>query len=157
MKKPVSASTTKAKDATALLRADHKLVADLFEEFEKTRSEAKKKEIAATICKELTVHAQIEEEIFYPAIKQALQDKELVPEAVVEHATLKDLITQIESGELKGEMFDATVKVLSEYVKHHVKEEQNEIFPKAKESKVDLMELGAQLAERKEQLQAEQL
>ena len=153
-KKLTSESTPKAKEATALLRADHKTVNDLFNEYEKTRSAVRKKQIVATICKELTVHAQIEEEIFYPAVKAALKDKELIPEATVEHATLKDLIAQVEGVEPDGEMFDAKIKVMAEYVKHHVKEEQNEMFPKAKESKLDLLELGAQLAERKAELLA---
>ena len=145
----------KAKDATALLRADHKEVNDLFNEYETVKSPSKKKELASKICLALTVHAQIEEEIFYPAVKLALKDKELIPEAAVEHATLKTLIAQIESAEPDGELFDARVKVLSEYVKHHVKEEQNEIFPKAKEaSKLDLYDLGAQLLARKEELMA---
>ena len=108
------------------------------------------------ICNALTVHAQIEEEIFYPAVKVALKDKELIPEAAVEHATLKNLISQIEGVEPDGEIYDAKVKVLSEYVKHHVKEEQNEIFPKAKAStKLDMKELGAQLQQRTEELLAE--
>ncbi|GGY71940.1 hemerythrin [Cellvibrio zantedeschiae] len=149
-----STSAQKTKEAIALLRADHKLVNDLFEEYEKSRSAAKKKALVKQICTELTIHAQIEEEIFYPAAKKALQDKELIPEATVEHATLKDLIAQVEGLEPDGEMFDAKIKVLSEYVKHHVKEEQNEIFPKVKASKLDLVELGAQLTERKEELLA---
>ncbi len=154
-KKIEQTTTSRAKDATALLRADHKEVNDLFDEYETLRSATKKKEIVSKICTALTVHAQIEEEIFYPAVKQALKDKELIPEASVEHATLKSLIAQIEGVEPDGEMFDAKVKVLGEYVKHHVKEEQNEIFPKAKEaSKLDLVELGAQLMERKEELMA---
>ena len=149
-------TTPKAKDATALLRADHKEVSNLFDEYEKTKSTAKKKSIVAEICKALTVHAQIEEEIFYPAVKIALNDKELVPEASVEHATLKNLIAQIEGVEPDGEMYDAKVKVLSEYVKHHVKEEQNEMFPKAKSAtKLDLVALGEQLLKRKEELLAE--
>ena len=118
------------KEATALLRADHKLVSDLFEQYEKSRSTTKKKELVTQICKELTVHAQVEEEIFYPAVKAALKDHELIPEANVEHATLKDLIAQVEGLEPNGEMYDAKIKVMSEYVKHHVKEEQNEMFPK---------------------------
>jgi hemerythrin-like domain-containing protein len=101
------------------------------------------------------VHAQVEEEIFYPAIKQALKDKELVPEATVEHATLKDLVAQVEGVEPDGEMFDARIKVLSEYVKHHVKEEQEEMFPKAKATRLDMVELGAQLSERKAELFAQ--
>jgi hemerythrin superfamily protein len=151
---PAPVSAPKAKEAIALLRADHKLVSDLFEEYEKARSTNKKKDLVKQICTELSVHAQIEEEIFYPAAKKALRDKELIPEATVEHATLKDLIAQVEGVEPDGEMFDAKIKVLSEYVKHHVKEEQNELFPKVKNSKLDLFELGAQLTERKEELLA---
>ena len=144
----------KAQEATAMLRADHKRVSDLFAQYEKTRSVPKKKEIVSQICTELSVHAEVEEEIFYPAVKQALKDKELVPEATVEHATLKDLIAQVKGVEPDGEMFDAKIKVLSEYVKHHVKEEQNEIFPKAKMTALDMNELGAQMAARKKELLA---
>lgn len=146
---------TKPQEATALLRADHKMVSMLFEQYESARSRPKKKALATQICTELTVHAQIEEEIFYPQVKAALKDTELVPEATVEHATLKDLIMQIEDAEPDNEMYDAKVKVLSEYVKHHVKEEQNEIFPKVKASSLDLYALGEQLAQRKEELMAE--
>lgn len=144
----------KAQEATRLLRADHKLVNDLFEQFESARSPAKKQALAQEICTELAIHAQIEEEIFYPAIEKVLKDKTLVPEAKVEHETLKNLIAQIENESPGTELYDAKVKVLSEYVKHHVKEEQNEIFPKVKESKLDLIELGGQLAARKEDLKA---
>lgn len=144
----------KAQEATRLLRADHKLVSELFEQFESARSSAKKQALAAEICQELTVHAQIEEEIFYPAIEAVLRDKSLVPEARVEHETLKYLIAQIENESPGTETYDAKVKVLSEYVKHHVKEEQNEIFPKVKETKLDLIELGTQLSARKEELKA---
>lgn len=144
----------KAQEAIRLLRADHKLVNELFDKFESTRSADKKQALALEICQELTVHAQIEEEIFYPAIEKVLKDKSLVPEAKVEHETLKYLIAQIQSEQPGSELYDAKVKVLSEYVKHHVKEEQNEIFPKVKESKLDLIELGARLAERKEELKA---
>lgn len=151
--KPASKpKTAKAQEATALLRADHKLVDMLFKQYESSRSLVKKKALAAQICLELTVHAQIEEEIFYPVVKKALKDDELIPEATVEHATLKDLIAQIEDGEPGDEMYDAKVKVLSEYVKHHVKEEQNEIFPKVKATKLDLVELGEKLSQRKEEL-----
>jgi hemerythrin superfamily protein len=141
-------------EATALLRADHKHVSELFEAYEKARSPAKKKDLVAQICTELSVHAQVEEEIFYPAVKQALKDKELVPEAHVEHATLKDLIAQVEGVEPDGEMFDAKVKVMSEYVKHHVKEEQAEMFPKARKTKLDMLALGERMAARKEELLA---
>lgn len=148
-------SPAKPQEATALLRADHQLVSDLFEQYEKSRSRDKKQALVAQICSELTVHAQVEEEIFYPAVKEALNDDELVPEATVEHASLKDLIAQLEAGDADEEMYDAKVKVLSEYVKHHVKEEQTEMFPKAKSSSLDMKVLGAQIAERKAELMAE--
>jgi hemerythrin superfamily protein len=138
-----------------LLRADHELVNGLFAEYEKTRSTEKKRKLVSQICTELTVHARVEEEIFYPAVKLALKDDELVPEATVEHATLKGLIAQVEGVEPDGEMFDARIKVLSEYVKHHVKEEQNEMFPKAKSTKLDMLALGAKLSERKAELVSE--
>ena len=137
-----------------MLRADHKRVSELFAEYDKTRSDRKKKDLVSTICTELSVHAQVEEEIFYPAVKRALRDKELVPEATVEHATLKDLIAQVDGITPDGEMFDAKVKVLSEYVKHHVKEEQTEMFPKAKKTNLDMLALGAQMASRKSELLA---
>jgi hemerythrin superfamily protein len=142
-------------EAIALLRADHKAVDALFADYEKARAPSKKKALVSKICTELSVHAQVEEEIFYPAVKKALKDKELVPEAIVEQATMKDLIAQIEGKEPDGEMFDAKVKVLSEYVKHHVKEEHTEMFPKAKGTKLDMLALGAQMAERKKALLAE--
>ena len=144
----------KGQKVTTLLRVDHKLVNSLFAEYEKARSPARKKALVAQICSELTVHAQLEEEIFYPAFKQALKDKELVPEATVEHQTLKELIAQVEGVKPEGEMFDAKIKVLSEYVKHHVKEEQEEMFPKAESSSLDMVELGAALTERKAELLA---
>ena len=143
-----------AKDAIALLRADHETVNGLFAEFEKTRSDARKKGLVAEICTELRVHAQLEEEIFYPEVKAALKDHLLVPEATVEHASLKDLIAQIEAVEPGGELYDAKVKVLAEYVKHHVKEEQNEMFPKARTTSLDLVELGARMTARKAELSA---
>jgi hemerythrin superfamily protein len=141
-------------DATALLRADHAAVIDLFADYEKTRSDAKKKALVAEICTALSVHAQIEEEIFYPAVKAALKDKLLGPEATVEHGGMKDLIAQLEGVEPDGEMYDAKVKVLSEQVQHHVKEEQNDMFPKVKASSLDVFELGARMAARKADLLA---
>ena len=100
------------------------------------------------------MHAQIEEEIFYPAVKAALKDKVLVPEAFVEQETLKSLIAQLEAGESDREVYNAKVTVLSEYVKHHVKEEHDEMFPKAKSSKLDMMALGERLSARKVELLA---
>ncbi len=150
-----STGRTKGQDATALLRADHKQVSGLFAEYDKARSVSRKKILVAQICTALAVHAQVEEEIFYPAVKKALKDKELVPEATVEHATLKDLIAQVEGIEPDGEMFDAKIKVLSEYVKHHVDEEQDEMFPKARSTKLDMAALGSAMASRKVALLAE--
>lgn len=143
-----------AKDAIALLKADHATVSGLFADYEKTDSTKKKKALVAELCTELNVHTQIEEEIFYPAIKAALKDKLLVPEATVEHGGIKNLIAQIEGVEPDGAGYDAKVKVLSEYVKHHVKEEHTEMFPKVKASSLDLVELGAQMAVRKAELLA---
>lgn len=149
-----AAKTPAAKDAITQLKADHAKVSGLFAEYGKARSTAKKKALVADICAELSVHAQIEEEIFYPEVKAALKDHLLVPEATVEHASLKDLIAQIEAVEPGGEMYAAKVKVLAEYVKHHVKEEQNEMFPKVKASSLDLLELGSRMAARKADLLA---
>jgi len=150
-KKSVAA---KPQEATAMLRADHKRVSELFAEYEKARSVTKKKDLVSTICTELGVHAELEEEIFYPAVQAALEDHELVPEATVEHATLKDLIAQVKGVTPDGDLFDAKIKVLSEYVKHHVKEEHTEMFPKAKKTRLDMMALGAQMASRKAELLA---
>ena len=148
------AKTPKAQEAIALLRADHKAVTMLFEQYESARSSTKKKALVEQICTELTVHAQIEEEIFYPQVQVALKDKELIPEAIVEHATLKNLIAQLEASEPDDEFYDAKVKVLSEYVNHHVKEEQDEMFPKVKASKLNLQAMGEELMQRKEELLA---
>lgn len=145
---------TQPKDAIAMLKADHKKVSGLFEQFEKSRASSTKKKLVSEICMELTVHTTLEEEIFYPAVKAALRDKELVPEANVEHATVKDLIAQVKDVEPGGEEYDARVKVMSEYTKHHVKEEQNEMFPKAQKTRLDMVALGQQMASRKAELLA---
>ncbi len=152
--KKAPAKKSVPKEATAMLIADHKKVSALFADFEKTKSVARKAKIVAEICTELTVHTQIEEEIFYPAVKAALKDHELVPEANVEHASVKDLIAQVEGKTPDGEMYDARVKVMGEFVKHHVKEEQTEMFPKARKTRIDMVELGAQMAARKQELLA---
>ncbi|MES1986813.1 MAG: hemerythrin domain-containing protein [Pseudomonadota bacterium] len=145
----------KSHEATALLIADHKLVSGLFADYEKVSTKAMKKKLVSQICLELSVHAQVEEEIFYPAVKKALNDHELVPEATVEHASLKTLIAQVENIEPDGEMYDAKIKVLSEYVKHHVKEEQDEMFPKAKATHLNMVELGDKITARKQELIAQ--
>lgn len=151
MPTPSKSSHGRTTDAIAMLRADHKKVSGLFEEFDKARSPSRKKELVRQICSELEVHTMLEEEIFYPAAKAALKDRELVPEATVEHASVKDLIAQVKDAEPDDEMYDARVKVMGEFVKHHVKEEQNEMFPKVKATRLDLKLLGQQMAQRKEQ------
>ena len=142
-------------DAIALLKADHKKVSGLFSEYEAARATTRKKSLAKQICTELSVHAQIEEEIFYPKVKAALKDHELIPEAIVEQDSLKKLIAEIKGKEPNGEMYDAKVKVLSEYVKHHVKEEHTEMFPKAKKTSLDMKAIGAELLARKKALLAQ--
>jgi hemerythrin-like domain-containing protein len=146
-------------DAIKLLKADHKEVADLLEKYENGRlSKDRKLAVAKQICMALTVHAQIEEEVFYPAARDAsIRDgDDLLDEAEVEHGSIKDLVGMIEEGSPEDDaLFDARVKVLGEYVKHHVKEEENELFPKARKSDMDLEEVGARLAARKEELMRE--
>ena len=141
------------RDAIALLRADHVAVQALFDQFEKARDDAKKIKLAQTICAELTIHTTIEEEIFYPAAREAIRDEDMLDEAEVEHASAKELIAQIESGSPDDDKWEAKVTVLGEYIKHHVKEEQNEMFPKVRKTKLDLKALGEQLAARKAELQ----
>lgn len=150
-----SSSTKTESDAISLLKADHEKVSRLFADFEKADSSEEKKKLVSEICTELSVHTQLEEEIFYPAFKAANKDKLLVPEATVEHETIKDLIEQLEGAEPNGEVYDAKVKVLSEYVKHHVKEEHSEMFIEEKTDSLDLDELGALMIERKADLLAE--
>jgi hemerythrin superfamily protein len=149
-----------ATDAVALLKQDHQEVQALFEQYDKLAEsddapEEEKQQLAEQICAMLTVHAQIEEEIFYPAAREALDEADLVDEATVEHASAKDLIAQIQDGSPGDELYDAKVKVLGEYIRHHVKEEEGEMFPKLKKSDVDLAGLGEELSERKQELMAE--
>jgi hemerythrin-like domain-containing protein len=155
-------TTRSEKDACDLLDADHKAVKKMFKEYEeltesKSRSASQKKlDLAKQICQELTVHAQIEEEIFYPALREALKETDLIAEAEVEHQTAKDLIAQIQQLSDADEMFDAKVTVLGEYIDHHVKEERNEMFPKARSArKLDLVAMRQQLETRKEELRAD--
>ncbi len=153
------ARSRKEHDPIELLKADHKKVAKMFKDFEKTKQKDRDAavELVGQILSELTVHAQIEEEIFYPTMRESGGDKmtHLLDEAEVEHASAKDLIQQIASMSPDEELYDARVKVLGEYVKHHVKEEEDEIFPKAKKAGVDMEELGTMLAERRQELMRE--
>jgi len=155
-KKPATKRAAARKpDAIALLKEDHQKVSALFEQYGKSRSASKKQSIVADICRELGIHATVEEEIFYPAVKAALKDKELVPEATVEHATIKEFIAKVDGKVPDGEMFDAHIQVMGEYVKHHVKEEQTEMFPKARKTKLDMLELGQRILDRKQELMAD--
>ena len=156
-------ATRSAKDACDLLDTDHKNVKKMFKEYEalmesRGRTVAQKKmDLARQICMELTAHAQVEEEIFYPAVRAAIKDTDMMAEAEVEHASAKELIAQIEAASEADEMFDAKVTVLGEYIDHHVKEERTEMFPKARAArKLDLVAMRAQIEARKEELLADQ-
>lgn len=155
--------TTRAPaDACSLLDADHRNVKKLFKEFEplaestaRTAS-AKRRQLADQICAELTVHARIEEEIFYPALREAMKEQDLLDEAEVEHASAKELIAQILEGDENDPKWCAKVIVLGEYIDHHVKEERNEIFVKARAAKkLDLLAMRDELQARKEELMSE--
>lgn len=149
-------SAPQRQNALTLLRSDHEEVSALFEKYEKGKSRLdaqRKKALSEEICQALTVHAQIEEEIFYPACHEHVDKAEdLLAEAKVEHQAVKELIAKIEAEEPGSEEYDAQVTVLGEYVKHHVKEEQNELFPKVRKSDLDLKAVGEQLAARKTEL-----
>ncbi|HZM44104.1 MAG TPA: hemerythrin domain-containing protein [Burkholderiales bacterium] len=145
-------------DAIAILKADHDKVTKLFEDFERLHEDEADEEaeqVAIQICNELTVHATVEEEIFYPEVREAIDDEDLLDEAEVEHATAKDLIAQILEMATADDKYAAKVIVLGEYIAHHVKEEQEEMFPKARKTDLDMKELGARILERKKALRAE--
>lgn len=148
-------AAAKPADALALLKADHKEVSGWFAEYDRTDDDARKQELADKICLALTVHTAIEEEIFYPAAYDALDDDDLLDEAEIEHASAKSLIAEIKAGKVGDPLFDARVTVLGEYVAHHVEEEEKEMFPECRASDMDLKALGEQMARRKEELMAE--
>lgn len=147
--KPASSGGT---DAIALLEADHREVETLFDQFEAADEDLKKGAIAAKICLALKVHTAIEEELFYPPARAQTGDADLVDEAVVEHMGAKDLIAQIEAMKPGQPLYDAKVKVLGEQIRHHVEEEESDLFPEAREAGMDLEAIGAALAERKVEL-----
>ena len=145
------------KDAIELLVNDHREVSAMFKQYEELGDRAKvsKKKLADQICNALTLHATIEEEIFYPAVREAIKDAEdMVDEAVVEHASAKDLIAQIQDMDPDDELYDAKVKVLGEQIEHHVEEEEKEMFPKVRKSGLDLAALGTEMMGRKDELAA---
>ena len=148
---------TKAKDAVALLKADHRKVEELFAEFEKARGEGRKQQLATEICAELSVHAQIEEEIFYPACEGKVEE-DLLKEAYVEHDGAKVLIAEIIAGEPSDDFYDAKVKVLQEQIEHHLQEEEKRLeglFSQARAAGLDMDSLGEELRARKDQLMAD--
>lgn len=129
-------------DAISMLKDDHREVEELFKRFEAATTSRQQQSIATEICTALRLHTEIEDELFYPAVRDAIDETELVDEAEVEHQSAEYLITQIESGDLSTDMFRASVMVLMEYVQHHIEEEEKEMFPKVKKSKLDLTALG---------------
>ena len=145
---------SKAMDAIKLLTADHDEVKKAFKEFEKMDHEdtAAMEELVTTVCEALKAHTTVEEEIFYPAVRAAIDDDDLMNEAQVEHESAKDLIEQLEGMDATDPMYPATFTVLCEYVMHHAKEEEDEMFPSAEKAKIDLEELGEQIQARKEEL-----
>ena len=147
-----------SEDAISMLKEDHQTVDKLFKQFETLKDGQKDEEMAdcvEQICKALTVHATIEEEIFYPAAREALEEQDLLDEAEVEHAGVKQLVSELENMSPGDELYNAKVTVLAEYVKHHVKEEEGEIFPKVKRAGLDTEALGGRMADRKEELEGE--
>ena len=148
---------SKAQDAIALLKADHRKVEELFARFEKARGSTQKAEICEQICMELIIHTMIEEEIFYPAL-QGKVEEDTMDEAYVEHDGAKVLIAELMDGSPEDQFFDAKVTVLAEEIKHHVHEEEapaRGMFAQARACKVDLARLGAQLQQRKDELMRE--
>ena len=143
---------TKTQDALTLLKEDHRAVEKLFKEFENAKGDGRKEKLARQICFELTIHTTIEEEIFYPACKGKI-DEDKLKEAYVEHDAAKLLIAEIEAGSGKtDDFFDAKVQVLGEQIDHHVKEEEDELFPEVRKADIDTKALGEQLAARKREL-----
>jgi len=153
--KSASKKEAEGQDAISLLKADHREVEGWFDDYEDASSDDEKAELAAKICGALKVHAQVEEEIFYPAARDATKDDDLLDEATVEHAGAKDLIAQIESMSVGDDLYDAKITVLGEQIRHHVKEEETELFPEVRKSEMDLDAVGAELAARKAELTAE--
>jgi hypothetical protein len=148
------AAAATSPDGLALLKSELEAVTTLFDQFESARSTTQKKAIVQQICRALTIHAQLEDEIVYPALQRALSDRALVPRAKEQQAILRSLIAEVQGVEPDAEAYDAHVRLMSEHVKQHV-EEQNEVFPKTRSSsKLDVTELGAQLASRKQELLA---
>ncbi|TAK84569.1 MAG: hemerythrin domain-containing protein [Betaproteobacteria bacterium] len=147
-------SRSKAEGAIEMLKEDHAKVQKAFKEFEKMDREDTEtlKQVVQTVCEELKVHTTLEEEIFYPAVREAIEDEDIMNEASVEHETAKMLMEQLENMGPDDPSYHATFTVLGEYVKHHVKEEEGEMFPQAKKTDLDFEDLGQRMRERKQEL-----
>lgn len=148
----------KVEDAIDLLSAYHKKVLKLIRDYGKLKDgggQAEKSDLATTICLEITVHSMLEEEIFYPAVRKAIKENELMDEALVEHAGAKDLIDQLQDMEPGDALYDAKVTVLGEEIRRHIAVEEKEMFPKVKKSRLNTARLGAQMLERKRVLMEE--
>jgi hemerythrin superfamily protein len=153
----MATKTTGPQDAIELLTSQHREVEQMFKQFEEMgdRAKSSKKKITDKICSALIMHTTIEEEIFYPAVREASKDTEdMVDEAVVEHAAAKDLISQLQEMDPEDDLYDAKVKVLSEQIEHHVEEEEKEMFPKVRKIGLDLASLGEEMADRRDELTA---
>ena len=148
-KKETEPARMEEMSAIDILEADHRQVEEFFDEYEELEDASAKKQLAVKICRALQAHTQIEEEIFYPAAREAIENPELIDEAIVEHASAKQLIGEIENMKPGDELYDAKVKVLQEQVLHHVEEEEGELFPQVEASELDLEALGKKMAERK--------
>jgi hemerythrin superfamily protein len=144
-------------DAIALLTQDHRDVEKMFKEFEKAKKAddvGAKADLAQRICAALTAHAEIEEEVFYPAARKAIEDEAVMDEAEVEHGGIKRLVEELKEMEPGDDLYEAKMTVLTEYVQHHVKEEEGEMFPKVKKANLDLKALGTEMMERKKEISA---
>jgi hemerythrin-like domain-containing protein len=150
-------SKAKAAGAIEMLKNDHAKVKKAFKEFEKMDREDTEsvQQLVQTVCEDLKVHTTLEEEIFYPAVREAIEDEDIMNEAQVEHETAKMLIEQLENMGPDDPNYHATFTVLGEYVNHHVEEEEGEMFPQAKKTDLDFEELGTRMKQRKEELMGE--
>ena len=155
-KKTSRAAKVPKSEAISQLTADHARVKKMFKQYDRLAKadagDSEKQQLATMICAELTAHATAEEELFYPAARSVLDEPDLIDEADVEHASAKDLIAQIEGSSPSDDHYDAKVKVLGEYINHHVEEEEGEMFPKVRKAKLDTVALGEQIAQRKAQI-----
>jgi hemerythrin superfamily protein len=148
-------AAARGKDAIAVLKAQHREVEKLFDQFKKARGEDRQAKLSRQICTELKIHTRIEEELLYPKAHDELSDATLVDEAYVEHNAAKDLIAEIEKTDVSDEMFEARMQVLEEQIRHHVKEEEGELFPKLRKTDMDLKAIGEALQQRTTALKAE--